>query len=115
PAVNAPLLASGAPTPGFVLQSSAFTAGGNLPTQFSCDGPGGGQSPPLSWSGAPAAARSFALVDQDPDAGGGGAAFTHWVVFNIPPTVSQLDAGQPAQDALPDAALQGQSPAHHYT
>jgi Raf kinase inhibitor-like YbhB/YbcL family protein len=131
PAVNTAVLASGVATPGFVLQSSAFTAGGNLPSQFSCDAPGGGQSPPLSWSGAPATARAFALVDQDPDAGAGGAAFTHWVVFNIPSSVTQIDAGMPAQDTLPNGALQGQngrrvtgyqgacppagSPAHHYT
>src|SRR5258708_560183 len=109
PAVNAPLIASGPPTAGFVLQSSAFTPGGNLPTQYSCDAPGGGHSPPLSWSGAPAASRSFALVDQDPDAGGGGSAFTHWVVFNIPPSVTQLDTGLPAGDSLPNGALQGQN------
>jgi Raf kinase inhibitor-like YbhB/YbcL family protein len=129
--VNLPLLTAGAPTPGFVLSSSAFTDGGNLPTEFSCDGPGGGQSPPLSWTGAPGAARSFALVDQDPDANVGGAAFTHWVVYNIPSSVTQLEAGLPAQETLPNGALQGQngrrivayqgacppagSPAHHYT
>jgi Raf kinase inhibitor-like YbhB/YbcL family protein len=101
---------SGPPTAGFTLQSSAFTAGGNLPTEFSCDAPGGGQSPPLSWSGAPATAKAFALVDQDPDAGAGGAAFTHWVVYNIPASVTQLDAGQPAQEApLANGALQGQN------
>jgi Raf kinase inhibitor-like YbhB/YbcL family protein len=85
----------------------------------------------LSWSGAPSAAHAFALVVQDPDAGSSGTAFTHWVVFNIPASVSQLDAGLPAQDALPDGVLQGQngrritayqaacppagSPPHHYT
>ncbi|HEX8969166.1 MAG TPA: YbhB/YbcL family Raf kinase inhibitor-like protein, partial [Chloroflexota bacterium] len=91
------------------MQSTAFTAGGNLPTQFSCDDPSGGQSPPLSWSGAPASARAFALVDQDPDAGGGGTAFTHWVVYNIPASVSQLEAGGAAQPTLPNGALQGQN------
>src|SRR5207247_8105905 len=61
----------------------------------------------------------------------GGAAFTHWVVFNIPSTVTDLDAGQPAQNPLPSGALQGLngrrvaayqgacpptgSPPHHYT
>jgi Raf kinase inhibitor-like YbhB/YbcL family protein len=101
---------SGPPTAGFTLQSSAFTAGGNLPTEFSCDAPGGGQSPPLSWSGAPATAKAFALVDQDPGAGAGGAAFTHWVIYNIPASVTQLDAGQPAQEApLANGALQGQN------
>jgi Raf kinase inhibitor-like YbhB/YbcL family protein len=107
--VNLPLIASGASTPGFVLQSSAFTAGGTLPTQYSCDAPGGGQSPPLSWSGAPNGTQAFVLVDQDPDANVGGAVFTHWVVYNIPPGTTQLEVGQPAQATLPSGALQGQN------
>jgi Raf kinase inhibitor-like YbhB/YbcL family protein len=131
PAVNAPVLLNGPLTAGFVLQSSAFTDGGTLPSQSSCDGPGGGQSPPLSWTGAPTATRAFALVDQDPDAASGGSAFTHWVVFNIPANITQFEAGLPAGDVLPNGALQGQngrrsvaylgacppagSPPHHYT
>lgn len=131
PPVNASLLFSGTPTPSFTLQSSAFTNAGNLPTQFSCDDPSGGQTPPLSWTGAPATARAFALVDQDPDAGGGGTAFTHWVVYNLPSSVTQLDAGLPASPTLPNGGMQGQngrrvvgyqgacppagSPPHHYT
>ncbi|HLZ29748.1 MAG TPA: YbhB/YbcL family Raf kinase inhibitor-like protein [Chloroflexota bacterium] len=107
--VNVPVLFSGAVTQGFVLQSSAFADGGTLPTDYSCDGPGGGMSPPLSWTGAPPSTRAFALVDQDPDAGAGGAAFTHWVVFNVPANITQLEAGMPAGDVLPDGALQGQN------
>jgi Raf kinase inhibitor-like YbhB/YbcL family protein len=109
PVVNAPLLLTGPLTQGFVLQSSAFTDGGNLPSEYSCDGPGGGQSPPLNWTGAPSTTRAFALVDQDPDAGGGGSAFTHWVVFNIPANVTQFEAGMPAGDVLSNGALQGQN------
>jgi Raf kinase inhibitor-like YbhB/YbcL family protein len=127
--VSVPLLFTGAPTAGFTLQSSAFTAGGDLPKQFSCDDPSGGQSPPLSWSGAPATARAFVLVDQDPDTGA--TAFTHWLVYNIPSSVTQVDAAQPAQPTLPNGGLQGQNgrrvvgymgacppagaPPHHYT
>src|SRR5437868_3821348 len=109
PPVNIAVLFQGSPTAGFTLTSSAFTAGGDLPRQFSCDDPSGGLTPPLSWSGAPANARAFALVDQDPDAGGGGTAFTHWVLYNIPATVTQLDQGLPAQPTLPNGALQGQN------
>jgi Raf kinase inhibitor-like YbhB/YbcL family protein len=50
------------------------------------------------------------LVDQDPDAPvGGGAAFTHWVVYNIPSSATQLEVGQPAQPTLPNGASQGQN------
>ena len=43
-----------------VLQSSAFTDGGDLPSEYSCDGPGGGQSPPRIRTGAPVSSRAFA-------------------------------------------------------
>jgi Raf kinase inhibitor-like YbhB/YbcL family protein len=109
PAVNGPLLLSGPLTAGFELQSLAFMDGGDLPSQYSCDAPGGGQSPPLSWTGAPSSTRAFALVDQDPDAGSGGNAFTHWVVFNIPANITQFEAGMPTGDVLPNGALQGQN------
>jgi Raf kinase inhibitor-like YbhB/YbcL family protein len=103
------VLFSGTATPSFTLSSAAFAAGGSLPTQFSCDDPSGGETPPLSWSGAPSNAKAFVLVEQDPDAGAGGTAFTHWVVYNIPPTVMQLDANLPAEPMLPNGAMQGQN------
>jgi len=61
----------------FTLTSPAFSDGGPIPGQHTCDGPD--FSPALSWLGAPAAARSVALVMDDPDAGG----FVHWVIYNI--------------------------------
>jgi hypothetical protein len=48
------------------LRSSAFADGGSIPKAFTCDG--SDRSPPLEWSGVPAAARSLALVCDDPDA-----------------------------------------------
>jgi Raf kinase inhibitor-like YbhB/YbcL family protein len=73
--------------PTFVLASTAFLKKGSdwvFPASalFPTD-----QSPPFSWSGAPAQTKSFALtfVDQ-----GNGA--TKWVVWNIPPTVAALPA-----------------------
>jgi Raf kinase inhibitor-like YbhB/YbcL family protein len=118
------------PTSGFELTSPAFTAGGNLPSQYSCDGPNGGQSPPLAWSGAPAATKAFAMIEQDPDIPPPNAV-THWLTYNIPSTVTQLDAGQPTVETLPNGGMQGLNsrrtigyiascpgagtPAHHYT
>jgi Raf kinase inhibitor-like YbhB/YbcL family protein len=61
----------------FTLTSPAFAEGGTIPRQHTCDGPD--TSPGLSWSDAPAAVRSLALVMDDPDAGG----FVHWVMFNL--------------------------------
>ena len=70
----------------FKLDSPAFAEGATIPVDFSCDGQN--KSPQLRWSGAPANTRSFALIVDDPDAPGG--TFTHWVLFDIPASASQL-------------------------
>jgi len=59
------------------LTSPAFRDGQTIPARYTADG--GDASPPLSWSGAPEGARSFALVCEDPDAPRG--TFAHWVAY----------------------------------
>lgn len=71
------------------ITSSTFTHGGSIPGRQSCEG--ADLSPPLSWHGAPAGTRSFALVCEDPDAPGG--AWHHWGVYNIPGDQTGLPEG----------------------
>jgi Raf kinase inhibitor-like YbhB/YbcL family protein len=58
------------------VTSGAFTDGQPIPRRYTCDG--ADRSPPLSWTGVPAAARSLVLIVEDPDAPGG--TWVHWVV-----------------------------------
>lgn len=72
---------------------------------FGCTG--GNQSPALSWSGAPAGTKSFAVALFDPDAMQG-RGFWHWMMLNIPPGTTALarDAGKNDGSKLPAGAVQ---------
>lgn len=69
------------------LNTSAFEPGGYIPEKFTCDGDD--MSPELSWSDVPEGTESFTLIVDDPDAPRG--TFTHWVVYNLPATVTSLE------------------------
>jgi len=74
-----------------VLTSSAFTHQGSIPQQYTCQGRD--VSPPLSWSGAPDGTKGFVLIVDDPDAPDPAApkrTWVHWVLYDIPSTVSGL-------------------------
>jgi Raf kinase inhibitor-like YbhB/YbcL family protein len=74
---------------------------------FGCSGKN--VSPPLKWSGAPAATQSFAVTVYDPDAPTG-SGWWHWVVYNIPSTVTELAAGAGGTGGkLPAGAVQGRT------
>jgi Raf kinase inhibitor-like YbhB/YbcL family protein len=97
----------------FTLASTNISAGGTIANQqvfngFGCSG--GNVSPALSWSNPPAGTRSFALLMHDPDAPTG-SGWWHWVVYNLPATLSSLPAGagDPQKNLLPAGAVQGRS------
>jgi Raf kinase inhibitor-like YbhB/YbcL family protein len=73
---------------------------------FGCSGKN--ISPALTWSGAPAGTKSFALLVHDPDAPTGGAGWWHWVVVNLPTGTTELkkDAGKGDGSNLPGGAAQ---------
>jgi Raf kinase inhibitor-like YbhB/YbcL family protein len=92
-----------------MLKSSAFADGAAIPTKYTCLGQD--VSPPLSWEGIPAAARSLALIVDDPDAPDPNApkmTWVHWVVYNMPPDVSGLAEGVTSQ-MLPPGAQEGKN------
>ncbi len=73
------------------LESSDFASGGAIPRAHTCEGDD--LSPALRWSGAPAGARSLALVVDDPDAPDPRApqrTWVHWVLYDLPPDAAGL-------------------------
>jgi hypothetical protein len=77
-----------------VLTSPAFSSGGAIPRQHSCEG--ADISPALAWSGAPERTKSFVLIVDDPDAPDPAApkmTWVHWVLYDIPAGASELPEG----------------------
>lgn len=75
------------------LRSSAFLDGTTIPRRFTCDGTD--LSPPLDWSDAPEATRSFVLLCDDPDAPAG--TWRHWAAYDIPADRAALVEGAAQQ------------------
>lgn len=89
------------------LTSPAFSAGSEIPKEYTCDG--GDHSPPLTWSGAPAGTRSFVLIVDDPDAPDPKApkmTWVHWVLYDIPANTSSLPKDADPK-ALPPGTREG--------
>jgi Raf kinase inhibitor-like YbhB/YbcL family protein len=89
------------------LESSAFAHGGSIPAKYTCDGQD--VSPPLAWLGVPDAAKSLALIVDDPDAPDPKApkrVWVHWVLYNLPPQDGGLTQGAKGE-ALPAIAVEG--------
>lgn len=90
-----------------VLVSTAFSAGGAIPRQYTCDGRD--VSPPLSWAGVPDQARSLVLIVDDPDAPDPAApkmTWVHWLLYNLPAQPGGLAEGV-AHGQLLAGVLQG--------
>ncbi|MBI3980790.1 YbhB/YbcL family Raf kinase inhibitor-like protein [Candidatus Microgenomates bacterium] len=69
-----------------ILNSSSFASGQEIPSKYTCEGDNA--NPNLTWENVPTEAKSLLLVMDDPDAEGG--IFTHWLVWNIDPKITEI-------------------------
>ena len=91
------------------LTSPDFVHLGAIPKIFTCEGDD--SSPALSWSQLPQNTKSLVLIVDDPDAPDPAApkmTWVHWLLYNIPPTVTKLPKAVADID-LPPTAQQGQN------
>jgi Raf kinase inhibitor-like YbhB/YbcL family protein len=98
---------------GFGLESPSVKANGMLSDAqvyngMGCNGMNA--SPALSWHDAPGGTRSYAVTVYDPDAPTG-SGWWHWVLYNIPASVTALPehAGDASGKLLPVGAVQGRT------
>lgn len=106
-------VAQGVAASGFVVTSPQVHENGKITEEqvfnsFGCTG--GNVSPALTWRGAPAGTKSFAVTVYDPDAPTG-SGWWHWAIFNIPANVTALakDAGNPQANLAPPGSIQSRT------
>ena len=85
------------------LTSSAFTEGQPIPAKYTCDGED--ISPQLKWRNIPQGAKSLALICDDPDAPVG--TWVHWVLYDLPATITELQEKVPTTETISNGAKQG--------
>ncbi|MGK9476875.1 YbhB/YbcL family Raf kinase inhibitor-like protein [Melioribacter sp. OK-6-Me] len=87
----------------FTINSPAFEHEGMIPVRYTCDGEN--ISPPLKWNNIPEGTKSFALINDDPDAPAGD--WVHWVLYNIPPEIDHLSEGASNKKQIPQNSIEG--------
>ncbi|MBV9330428.1 MAG: YbhB/YbcL family Raf kinase inhibitor-like protein, partial [Alphaproteobacteria bacterium] len=101
-----PLAASADQAPTFILSSPDVLPNQPLPlvhvfNDTGCSG--ANRSPALEWRGVPQGTRSFALTMFDLDEHGSPSGWWHWVLYDLPGTVTRLEenAGADKSRTLP--------------
>jgi Raf kinase inhibitor-like YbhB/YbcL family protein len=86
-----------------LIHSVDFAANEPIPVPCTCSGDN--KSPTLAWSGVPVTTKTLALIVRDPDAPMG--SYVHWVLYNLPASVSGLPAAIPTTPTITSGGAQG--------
>jgi phosphatidylethanolamine-binding protein (PEBP) family uncharacterized protein len=89
----------------FILTSSDVDEGGALPKEFTCDG--ASATLPLSWSGAPAGTKIFAVAMHHVP--GPGDTHWYWVMYNIPANITSLEKNSAGIGILGNNSVNGET------
>src|SRR3954453_22240129 len=123
-----------AAAPAMTLTIAGFPDGGHIPVKFSQAAPGvppgEGTSPAIQWANAPAGTQSFVIHMHDMDVTRNKTSDdqVHWVVWNIPASLTGLPEGVPKGSQMADGSYQisatgpmyrgpgapANGPLHHY-
>jgi len=77
------------------ITSPEFQHGEEIPSEYTCDG--SDTSPELNIEDVPEDTKSLVLINEDPDAPG--RTWDHWIVFNIPASISKIEKGKEPEGA----------------
>ncbi|MCD6360287.1 MAG: YbhB/YbcL family Raf kinase inhibitor-like protein [Armatimonadetes bacterium] len=81
------------------ITSTAFENGERIPARYTCEGEN--LSPPINLGDIPEGTVELALICHDIDAPRQGG-WTHWVLYGLPPDVTELPEGIPADETVDD-------------
>ena len=87
------------------IKSPEFKHGEVIPQRFTCLGPN--INAPLYFEDVPTGAKSLVMIFEDVDATP--KPWTHWMLFNIPPTTPQIEEG-----VIPEGATEGLANNHSF-
>jgi Raf kinase inhibitor-like YbhB/YbcL family protein len=83
--------------------SKKFENNEDIPKKYTCEGRD--VNPPLEINNIPNKTKSLALIVDDPD--GSSGAWTHWIVWNIPPTLKIEENSIPGKQGINDFGKTG--------